>query len=477
MLGAAGGIDFSLQLLLPVILVRFLTPEAFGDYRLVWLLATTAIVIFPLSVPQTLFHFLPRATEKERPMLVGNAWLFGVISGSVAAVLLLLTWSWMPPAIRDLQRYSFLVPCFVALWVMGSLIDVLPNADRNARWQAFSMVGLSVVRTTLLGGIVILTQDPWLLLGALCVFALVKQFLIPLYSLTSSTAPGLAVNLPLLIRQVRYAFLFALGNALFALRGRADQWVVASFFDSSVFALISIAAIAGSLSTLIRAPLNHATLPRISELIGQGQIEEARNLQSRVFSALTLVLLPVLALLIVTAPEIIELIYTPTYLGAAPLMQIYLLAQINGIFAVGHLLVVLNAGRLGAIISGVGLITSVTLSLLGVYLMGFTGAVAGSVTSLVIGEIWALIAVSRLMGTSVSGLLQWRIIGRVVGVVLAAGLVALAARATFLVDLHVLVRLMAMSGVFLLTLMAGGLTLGMHKHALDLARGLKRPAR
>src|SRR5262245_33826812 len=84
-LGMAGMVESALQLLLPVLLVRSLSQDAFGDYRLVWLLAGSAVAIFPLYVPQSLFHFLPRGTPDDRPILAGNAWLFVIISGSLAA--------------------------------------------------------------------------------------------------------------------------------------------------------------------------------------------------------------------------------------------------------------------------------------------------------------------------------------------------------------------------------------------------------
>jgi hypothetical protein len=44
----------TLQLGVPVILVRYLTKEEFGDYRLMWLVAQTGLILFPLFLPQSL---------------------------------------------------------------------------------------------------------------------------------------------------------------------------------------------------------------------------------------------------------------------------------------------------------------------------------------------------------------------------------------------------------------------------------------
>ena len=255
MLGIAGVLESALQIILPVILVRALSPEAFGDYRIVWLLASTALAIFPLALPQSLFHFLPKAEPALRPRLVGNVWLFVTLSGLTAAALLVLSWSWWPASISGLQRYSLLAPAFLALWVMGSLMDVLPTADGNLRWQACAMAALAVFRTSALGLAAVVSRDAWFVLLAMTIFALTKVLLVPLYSLTAASSRGLALQYPLLVRQVRYALPFAVGNALFMLRIQAVQWIVATHFPPDVFALISIAAVVIALinsSALVR---------------------------------------------------------------------------------------------------------------------------------------------------------------------------------------------------------------------------------
>jgi O-antigen/teichoic acid export membrane protein len=54
-LAAAGLLEYAAQMALPVILVRHLTAQEFGDYRLIWLVATTGLILFPLFLPQSCF--------------------------------------------------------------------------------------------------------------------------------------------------------------------------------------------------------------------------------------------------------------------------------------------------------------------------------------------------------------------------------------------------------------------------------------
>ena len=82
-LATAGLLEYVLQLGVPVILVRYLTKQEFGDYRLMWLVAQTGLILFPLFLPQSLFYFLPRTAPGTRPKLVGNTFAsFFAIGGS-----------------------------------------------------------------------------------------------------------------------------------------------------------------------------------------------------------------------------------------------------------------------------------------------------------------------------------------------------------------------------------------------------------
>src|SRR5215472_6281460 len=105
-LAAAGLIEYALQFVLPVILVRYLTKQEFGDYRLMWLVATTGLILFPLFLPQSLFYFLPRAVPGTRPKLVGNTFLSLFALGGLSVLLLLVLMPVLPGSIAGLQHHS-----------------------------------------------------------------------------------------------------------------------------------------------------------------------------------------------------------------------------------------------------------------------------------------------------------------------------------------------------------------------------------
>ena len=467
-LAAAGLLEYTLQMALPVILVRHLTKEQFGDYRLMWLLATTGVILFLLFLPQSLFYFLPRAAPGTRPKLVGNTFVSLFALGGLSVLLLLVLMPVLPGSIAGLQHHSPLVQIFAGTWILASILDVLPNADGRAEWQACATVGLAILRTAALAGSAVATGDVGWVLVAMCSVAMVKVGIALAYALFAAQETGLGFDGRLARLQLNFSLPFAFAEGLFALRVRADQWVVAANFSNTAFALISIASMVLLVGTLPPQPLNDALLPNISSLVGQGKLDDARALIQKGYLVLGLMLPPVLGLLFSTADELVELIYTREYLGAAALMRIYLLGQLATVFAAGHLLQVFGFGRQAAIIGAISLLLSIALSILGLHFFGLAGAVAGSTTSLVLWECWALNKVAKALGTRVAQMIRLDQIWKVI-VVVAAGVLVVHILCSGL-DTSVFLRLFVKSSVFVMAVLLGFVLTNMHRSLISLHR-------
>jgi O-antigen/teichoic acid export membrane protein len=468
-LAAAGLLEYALQLGVPVILVRHLTTQEFGDYRLVWLVAETGLILFPLFLPQSLFYFLPRAAPGTRPKLVGNTFASLFALGGLAILLLLGLMPVSPGSIAGLQRHSPLVQIFVGTWILASILDALPTADEKAEWGACATIGFAIVRTATLAGTAVATGDVGWLLVVMCGLAMLKVGLAVFYALFAARERGLGFDGQLARMQLKYSLPFAMANGFFALRAQSGQWIVAASFPSSAFALISIASVVMAVGTLTRQPLGNALLPNISSLMGDGNVDGARKLISKAYLLLGCLLPPVFGLLIATADDLVELIYTREYLGAVPLMRIYLLGQIATVFGAGQLLWAFGFGRQAATIGATSLLLSIALSILGLQLFGLAGAVAGTIAGLVLWEWWALIKVAKALGTSIAKLIPMDQTWKVAFVVAVGVLVAHIVSSEL--DTSVFLRLVAKSSAFMTTVLLGFVLTKVHHSVISLVRG------
>jgi O-antigen/teichoic acid export membrane protein len=203
-------------------------------------------------------------------------------------------------------------------------------------------------------------------------------------------------------------------------------------------------------------------------LVGAGKLDDAHALIQKGYLVLGLMLPPVLGLLISTADELVEVIYTREYLGAVPLMRIYLLGQMATVFAAGHLLQVFGLGRQAAMIGAISLLLSIALSILGLQFFGLGGAVAGSTTSLVLLECWALNKVAKALGTSIAQMIRldqtWKVIVVVAVAVLVVHILCSG------LDTSVFLRLFVKSSVFVMAVLLGFVLTNMHRSLISLFR-------
>jgi O-antigen/teichoic acid export membrane protein len=427
LLTLSGGIEFGLQFAIPMIFVRQLDPATFGQYRLMWLMAATALAIGPAFMPQSLYYFLPRSSPAEQRVYIGNvlAWLSA--AGCVVALVASGLNPWLPDKVLHLFSASHgLSSLFLLGWVVASIMTALPTAEGRVRWQVGADLTVAVLRTLLLAAAAIFTHDIAWVVAAMLGEALLRIGMCVGYLLTR---PGGAPALPrfaALATQLRYAFPFALGNALFLLRGQSDQWVAAALLPTALFGMFSIGAVVLPFITLVRQPVNNVMMPRLNKAYAEGDLAAIRRLLRTSSTALTLALVPLAGLLACVAPQLVEIVYTGHYAGAVPVMRIYLLGMMMQAMATGYLLPALEHGRFAAANNACCLAVSIAASIAGASRWGLSGAACGSVFAFAVSELWSLTVVARTLQAPARALLPWRtLIPSALGTALAMGAVML----------------------------------------------------
>jgi hypothetical protein len=89
---------------------------------------------------------------------VGNTFVSLFALGGPSVLLLLVLMPVLPGSIAGLQRHSPLVQISPAPEYY-SILDVLPNADGRAEWQACATVGLAILRAAALSGAAVASGD------------------------------------------------------------------------------------------------------------------------------------------------------------------------------------------------------------------------------------------------------------------------------------------------------------------------------
>ncbi|MES2317534.1 MAG: oligosaccharide flippase family protein [Pseudomonadota bacterium] len=423
-LAAAGMLDFALQFLLPVALVRLLPPHAFADYRLAWLAVGTAMAVAPFALPRSLFYFLPRSSTAERPAYVHHTFFLLLLGGACAGLVLGPWNALLPRSVRMIEGAAWFMPAFLTLWVAASLAEFLPNARGQLLAQARLIVALALLRVALVAG------AAWsgrvdLVFGALLLYAVFKLALV-LRDVGRHYGWRVFPLRPQALRaQLVYALPFGLASALFLLRGQADQWVAAALFPALAFAAFSIGATIMPLVALLRNSVGNAIAPRLSSLEAARDQAGMLGLNQRANLACAFVLMPALALCAVLAPHIVTVVYTASYLDAADVMRINCLALLGVAVEVSTLTVVLGQGRYLLVADAVLLPAGLAAAYAGARLWGLPGAALGNVLTLLAGNAYSFWRVARATGVPLRRLQRWGVLLRILAASLGAAIVAL----------------------------------------------------
>jgi len=423
-LGAAHAFEYLLQFLLPVVLVRCLEPAAFGEYRLLWLAVGTVMAILTQAMPGSLYYFLPRADAAQKRLYINQALAVLAFAGALAAWSVSAWNPWLPEKFAGLARHELVVPAFVLLWVVASLLDLLPTVEERIAFQARATAGLAALRAVSLSAAAALTGELGTVLAVLLAFVACKVGVLVWYIARFHGLRGPVLHWRALAHQVGYVAPFGAASALYSLRLQADLWVAAALYSVTSFAAFAIGAMLAPLITVLRKSVSHAFLPSMSRSQAAGDTVGMLELNSRANVMVGALALPLLAFAFAFAEDVVALVFTPRYLEAAPVMRIYILGIAALVVELASLTFLLQQGGFVLRLSAAALALSVTLSLAGAHAFGLAGAALGSTAAVYLDLAVTLRRLARRTGVPVRALQDWRALGLLLA--FAAGGAALA---------------------------------------------------
>jgi O-antigen/teichoic acid export membrane protein len=212
--------------------------------------------------------------------------------------------------------------------------------------------------------------------------------------------------------QFKYALPYGISSGLFALRGQADQWVAAGLFALSSFAAFSIAALVGQVVHLVRQSVIEAFLPVMSRMQAAGDIRGVMQMNSHANVLVGTLLYPLLAFAFAFADEIITVVFTASYVEAAPAMRVYIAGMAAMVVEMGSVVLLLREGGFAMRIAALALAVSVTVSWTAAQHVGLAGAAMGSMVAVYLDRVFMLRRVSRHTGIPMRELQDWRSLAR-----------------------------------------------------------------
>ena len=419
-------VGFAAAFLTPLILVRIFDLEAFGTYKQWFLLYTTLLTITQIGMSESLLYFLPRA-EAEAGRYVMNSLLFLGAVGTAVALMLGLTSGiiagWMSnPALAPLIPLLGLY----LLFMQASIgLETVMTARSSFRAAAIAYAMTDVSRTLfLIVPVLLVSSLRSLLYGAIAFSALRLAYTVRYFwrEFGSTFRPDAAC----FARQLVYALPFAVYVVASVVQENFHQYAVSGLFDAATFAIYAVGCMQIPLVDLVATTVCNVMMVGMTTAIHDGREAQVIDLWHHTVRKLALAFFPLACLLLISARDLIVMLFTANYLASVPIFMAGVTAIFFAVVPVDGLLRVYAKTQLLLIMNLLRLAVIVILIQWFVTSFGLVGAVLVTMLALAVGKLLGLMAMTGEWQVGVRHLLPWRTLTAIAALSITAGLPALA---------------------------------------------------
>ncbi len=386
-----------LEFVTRTMLGRYLGPGDFGLLNSAIAFLSILAVIVSLGIPTGIVRFIGRYKGEDKseviPELVHNTFWLITIVAVLAGLILWFSNEWLAihllneAAMAPLLRQTAIALPLVA---MLSLISALFQAERKS--NSYVLVNNFFLPLTRLSGVVLAMALGWTLYQTSSIYiagALVAPLIIGLILIGRIPFNLWEANIPKtknLIPPIRFSLSLLVG-ALFGLAiWQVDLLLLQREWGSEETGLYAAALTIGRLPGMILVAFSFVLAPMTAELYSAGRIAQMRYLYERTVGALFFLALPIAAIIILFAAQLLQLLFGASYVTAAPVLRIlaagFFLQAITG--PNGNTLIMMGHSRRYLVYTLIAGLVTIGLYLPLITSLGKTGAAIATVAGILL---------------------------------------------------------------------------------------------
>lgn len=400
------------MLLSPVVLVRLLSVQEFGQYREFLLYASLLISICAFGINNSLLYFVPSRPESVRQLLRQSVTLTLLCSAlfiGIAIVANVLTGGAL------LGNLALPVALYALLFVNLDFWEFYWLSRKQTLPVLAYTSGRLIARMTIVIAAASISSNVQIIIWSLIALEAVR--FAGSFIAWQTHKPATGVQVACWREQIRYCLPIGVALMLVTLNKQLGNLFVAKAMGAVALAHYAIGTQVQPVITVLRNSLSDAILP---EMAAVSQPQEILRLWHRSTVMSMMLLLPAAVILFEFAHPLIVTLFSPEYAPAVPIFQLYLLVLLREVFDFGVALRALNRNtsilhsNLLAIILNVGLLAAA------VPFLGLFGAALAFVVSRFLEGLYLGRCTLRHYGVGIRALACWSDLGKIA----VAGLLA-----------------------------------------------------
>lgn len=369
------------EVLVPVVVARLVSKTDFGILGEVLLIYSTAAVVLSVNLPAVLSFYLPKRPDEERYAISRGALnaMLGIAAFCSVALIATSLFVGGEGVLGHLWA--------VALYPLGDIPSrILPNLLIIERRAKAAGVAGAVRAVALFVAVLVPLALGYGIQAAFFSLSVVGLLLCAAtWWVVHRVYRGTdAIVSPISMRKM-ISFALPLGGQEIVanLNNHVDKYLIVFFFSEAIYAEYQAGSWQIPLIPSLAYAIGVAYAPLFAVLYKEGKKAAAVATWRRQALGSMLIVVPVSAIFVVSAEEIIALLFPATYAPAADVLRIYSVLSMGRITAFGTILVA--AGRPGLILRAgvVSFLANVIISTPLVMTVGFLGPALGALLAFI----------------------------------------------------------------------------------------------
>jgi O-antigen/teichoic acid export membrane protein len=407
-------LNFAVQFLTPILLVRIIDRELYGQYKEFFVYASLLGTFISFSIKYNLLYFISK-NPKGIKHYVSNTIFLELVICVLGVIIIYIFQSSIISA--SSFNFFFLLVIYLIITRNFDFLEPFWLSQKKSNYVFYYSFIFAVIRVISIVVIAYLTRD--LILILYMVIAL--EFLRLLFSIAYS------IFKKLIVLQVNYAFLkeqlvyivpLGLAGLLVDFNADISKFVISTNLGPSALALYAIGSQRVPLIGIIQTSIADVIFPDMAEKVKDEPLQ-ALGLWKRANILYLFLLVPLFYLQLYYAEIIIQILFTQNYLGSVPIFQIYLGFFLLQCFEMGIPIRVKNKNK--SLLIGHIFYTIIHIGILYLFynFFGFLGPAIAFVFMEILFIIYFGSIILRIYEIKIKELFHWR----KVFIIISAGLI------------------------------------------------------
>lgn len=406
-------LTYAIQFLSPVLLVRILDVETYGQYKEFIIYSSLILTFISFSVQGNLIYFISKDPEREKNYVSNTFFLVFLFHLTGLIVVFFLE-----DYIKSITTFDFFLLLLVYIFITQYL-DLLENywlAKKRTELVLYWTVTNVLIRTGSIILVAVLTKDVISIIYIFIIHEFAKSAFTILYMKRKKLLTW--INIPLLKEQLTYIIPLGLSIVIFHFNNDISKVIISANLGAAALAIYSIGSQNIPFLQIIRTSVTNVIFPEMAERTSKNPLD-ALVLWNKSNLLYFFLMVPVFAVFFFYADVFIVTLFTSQYSDAIILFRIYLVVMLSKCFEMSTPLRAMNKNKYFIVGNFLSMVVNIIMLYSLFELFSFEGVEgkmsAGPAVAFVLTEFTALTYLSfKILSTyniKLSQMLLWKKLG------------------------------------------------------------------